>query len=422
MIPAGHRLIGGDLHHVQAVNGLEFLLLRQRRTGHTGELIVQAEEILEGNGSQGLAFTCHLHPLLGLDGLVEALVIAAAVHQSAGKLVNNDDLAVLNHIVDILLHQTPGLHGLVQVMGQCGVLLVGQVLHTEELFGLGNTAGGEGHGAGLLVHKVVAVVIVLNFLLIGLGKNLAAQGGNEVIRHLVKLGGILTLAGDDQRRSGLVDEDRVHLVHDGEGMAPLNQVLLIQGHIVTEVVKTQLIVGAIGNVRGIALPPLGRGHAGNDQAGGQAHIAVDLAHHLGLILGQVIINSDQVDTVAGQSIQVQREYGGKGLAFAGLHFRNTALVQHNAAHQLDGICPQAQHPVRGLTDGSKSLGQNIVQGLAFCQPLLEQAGLRPQFFFAQGSIFCLHGQDLVHRGHNFLYFPLRAGTKQFGQQSHKDLL
>ncbi len=37
-------------------------------------------------------------PFLGLDGLVQALVVAAAVHQAAGELIHNDDLAVLHHI------------------------------------------------------------------------------------------------------------------------------------------------------------------------------------------------------------------------------------------------------------------------------------------------------------------------------------
>ena len=46
--------------------------------------------------------------LLGLDGLMQALVIAAAEHQAAGKLVHDDDLTVLDHIVHVPLHDAPG--------------------------------------------------------------------------------------------------------------------------------------------------------------------------------------------------------------------------------------------------------------------------------------------------------------------------
>ena len=40
---------------------------------------------------------------------MQALVIAAAVHQAAGEFVDNDDLAVLDDIVDIALHDAAGL-------------------------------------------------------------------------------------------------------------------------------------------------------------------------------------------------------------------------------------------------------------------------------------------------------------------------
>ena len=42
--------VGGNLHHVQIVNGAEFLFLRQGGAGHAGELAVEPEEILEGDG------------------------------------------------------------------------------------------------------------------------------------------------------------------------------------------------------------------------------------------------------------------------------------------------------------------------------------------------------------------------------------
>ena len=68
---------------------------------------------------------------------------------------------------------------------------------------------------------------------------------------LVELGGLVALAGDDQGGAGLVDEDGVHLVHDGEGVAPLDHVLLVDGHVVPQVVKAELVVGAVGDVGGV---------------------------------------------------------------------------------------------------------------------------------------------------------------------------
>ncbi|SCJ58179.1 Uncharacterised protein [uncultured Blautia sp.] len=49
-------------------------------------------------------------------------------------------------------------------------------------------------------------------------------------------------------------------------------------------------------------------------------------------------------------------------------------MQHDAAHQLHPVGPHTQHPVRGLPHGGKSLRQDIVQGLAILQALLELCG------------------------------------------------
>ena len=57
------------------------------------------------------------------------------------------------------------------------------------------------------------------------------------------------MAGDDQGGTGLVDEDGVHLVHDGESVAPLHELSLVDGHVVPQVIETKLVVGAVGDVR-----------------------------------------------------------------------------------------------------------------------------------------------------------------------------
>ena len=119
----------------------------------------------------------------------------------------------------------------------------------EGLLGLGDAPGGEGGGAGLLVHDIVRVdVRVLLLLGVHLGDALALQAGDKLVHQGVELGGLLPLTGDDQGGAGLVDEDGVHLVHDGEGVAPLDQLLGVDGHVVPQVVKAELVVGAVGDV------------------------------------------------------------------------------------------------------------------------------------------------------------------------------
>ena len=90
-----------DLDDVEVVDLDELLLLRLRRTGHAGELLVEAEVVLEGDRAEGLVLLLDLHALLRLDGLVEALAPAAAFHDAAGELVDDLHLAVLDHVLDV---------------------------------------------------------------------------------------------------------------------------------------------------------------------------------------------------------------------------------------------------------------------------------------------------------------------------------
>ena len=75
--------------------------------------------------------------------------------------------------------------------------------------------------------------------------------------------------------------------------------LLVDGHVVPQVVEAELVVGAVGDVGGIGGLALGRAdHAVDDQAHRQAQEAVDLAHPLAVALGQVVVDGDDVDALA----------------------------------------------------------------------------------------------------------------------------
>ncbi len=83
----------------------------------------------------------------------------------------------------------------------------------------------------------------------------------------------------------------------------------------------------------------------DDQADFQPQEAVDLAHPLAVALGQVIIDGDNMDALAGQRVEIGGKGGYQGLAFTGLHLRDAALVEHDAAHQLHPVGTQAQYTV-----------------------------------------------------------------------------
>ena len=419
VVLTGHRPVGGDLHHVQRIGAVELLLLGHGGTRHAGELAVKPEIVLEGDGGQGLALPLDLHSLLGLDGLMQTLGIPPAKHEPPGKLIHDDDLVVLHHIINVPLHQASGPDGLIDVVRQGGVFRVGKVLQLECLLRLLHALGGEGHRLGLLVHHIVGVNVRVFLLLgVGLGKPLTFQPGGKVVHDLIQLGRLVPLTGDNKRGPGLVNEDGVHLVHNGEGVAPLDQLAGVNGHVVPQVVKAKLVVGAIGNVGSVGGLTVLRLHVVDNKPHGKAQEAVNFPHPLTLIFGQIVVDRDNVDPLAGEGVQIGGQNGHQSLTFTGLHLGDAALMENDAADQLDPEGPQPHHPVGCLPHGGEGLRENVIQCLAVFKPLFKLRGLGLKLRIGQGPIGLLQRLDFFHDGFQCPDFFFRGGTKQFFENSH----
>ena len=412
-------LVGGDGDDVQAVDLGELGGLGAGCAGHAGQLFVHAEIVLEGDGGQGLALGGDVDPFLGLDGLVQALVVAAADHQAAGELVHDDDLAVLDHVVDVLFHDAVGLDGLLDVVDQGHVLGGGQVFDLEIVLGLFDAAGGQGGGLVLFVHHVIAVGLVVGLLLaFQLHHHALAQGADELVHLAVQGGRILPAARDDEGGAGLVDEDGVHLVHDGVGVAPLDHVGLVGHHVVPQVIEAELVVGAVGDVGVVGLAAGCAVQPGDDQAHRQPQPAVELAHPLAVALGKVVVDGDHMDPLARQGVEVGGQGGHQGLALAGLHLGDVGPVEGDAAHHLHREVLHPQNAPGGLAAGGKGLGQDVVQGLAFGQAVFQGGGLGLQLAVGHGRISGLQVKDLFGDGIDLLQFAVREGTKDLFYQGH----
>ena len=87
-------LWGRNHHHFQAVDALEFIGLGIGRSGHSRQLVVKPEIVLEGNRGQGLVFALDRHRFLGFDRLVQTLGPAPASEGPAGKFIDDHDFAV----------------------------------------------------------------------------------------------------------------------------------------------------------------------------------------------------------------------------------------------------------------------------------------------------------------------------------------
>ena len=167
---------------------------------------------------------------------------------------------------------------------------------------------GEGGGALLFVELEIAL----------------ADDRHQLVDLEVEVGAVLGGAGNDQRRARLVDQDRVHFVDDGIGMAALHHLGARIFHVVAQVVEAEFVIGAVGDVGGVGGLALGIGQAMDDDAVAQAEEIVDLAHPGGVAAGQVVVDGDDVDALAGQGIEIDGERRHQGLAFTGAHFGDGA--------------------------------------------------------------------------------------------------
>ncbi len=152
-----HRTVGRDLHNVHAVDLTELFFLGQSRTGHTGFLVIFIEEVLEGDGCQRLALTSYFYMLFCLNRLMESIGVTAARHDTAGKLINDENLVVFYHIV-----ADRGTSGCVALKCQNDVVLdlqvlrICQVLDMEEILHLLNAQLRQVYNLVFLIDDEIA--------------------------------------------------------------------------------------------------------------------------------------------------------------------------------------------------------------------------------------------------------------------------
>ena len=101
-----------------------------------------------------------------------------------------------------------------------------------------------------------------------------------------------------------------------------------------------------------------------------------MAHPLRVALGQIVVDRDHVDAAPAERVEINRQGRDQGFAFAGLHFRDRALMQHHAADQLHVEVAHVEYAAAGLAHHGESFHQNFVQNFvdgftAFVIELLE---------------------------------------------------
>ena len=138
--------------------------------------------------------------------------------------------------------------------------------------------------------------------------------------------------------------------------------------LVAEEVEAELLAGPVGDVAGIGGAAGAVGLAGLDAADGQPEQLVDRRHPLGVAAGQVVVDRDDVDALAGQGVEEGRHGGDQRLALAGLELGDALVVDGDAAQDLDVEMPLADRPLGRLADQGEGLEQQAVERIPLLGP------------------------------------------------------
>ncbi len=190
---------------------------------------------------------------------------------------------------------------------------------------------------------------------------LIRQARHQGIKRHIEFGPIIGRAGDDQRRARFVDQDGVDFVDDGKMVFALGHLVQRVFHIVAQIVESELVVRAVGNVRRVGLAALLVGNAMNNDAGRHAKEAIDLAHPLGVALGEIVVDRDDVNALALKRVQVNRQRRDQCFALTRAHLGDIAGVQHHAAHQLNVEMAHAERASCAFADNRKGFFKQAVE-------------------------------------------------------------
>ena len=212
-------------------------------------------------------------------------------------------------------------------------------------------------------------------------------------------------------------------------MAALNAIIQVELHIVAQVVKAELVIGAVSDVGAICFLALHVVKVVHDDANRQAKEVIELAHPLRVALGQVIVDRNHVYAASGERVEVNRQGCDQRLTFTGLHLGDLALVQNGAADELHIEVPHVQDAPAGFANNGEGLRQKLVKSCLHCGVFFVGIFDRVHAFAdALAELFCLGAKllvgELLHRRlkrinlpdqrHDALDFPFVTGAEDGG--------
>ena len=140
-------------------------------------------------------------------------------------------------------------------------------------------------------------------------------------------------------------------------------------------------VGRVGDLTFLVV------HVVLNHADRHAEEPVQATHPFRVAACEVVVDGDDVDAFAFERIEVGGQRRDERLAFAGLHFRDLAAVQHHAADELDVEVPHVQHATASLPHHGECVRNQIVERLTVGEARAELGSLPAKFLIGESFDF-----------------------------------
>ena len=277
---------------------------------------------------------------------------------------------------------------------------------------------GQNRIVRFFVDDIVRVDVIVRFLVIQLLDDELLHGAHQAVGALVQVADLLARARNDQRRSRLIDEDGVHLVHNRERVPALNHLLFVNDHVIPQIVEAELVVCSVGDIRRVCRVLFRVRLPMHDQTRGQPHELVNAPHLFSADAREVVVDRNDVNSLARQRVEVRGQGCNQRFAFTCFHFGNSALMQDDAAHDLHTERALSENAVIRFPHRRKRVGQKLVERFPRRIARLELFGHAAQLVVAHGGIGIRQCVHAICDDIDLLQLMLAVSSEQLGYKRH----
>ena len=413
VIHSDHRHVGGNHDHIQLVNLVKFGRLGVGGAGHSRQPIVELEEILDRDRGHGLRFLLDGNALLGLDRLVQPVGPLPADHLPSGVLIDDDDRQFAlfvrgDDIVAITLIDSMGANGLLQQVGNIDVFTNVERSDAGDALGFGDPIMRDRRLLLIELELVELRVLVagrfelrqppvgglqpffercdlrfvagvsniafqtrsldqtrMHFLISRIPFLLLPQQiAGELVGHVIARRIVVREPRNDQRRTRLINERRIHFIDDGKVAMLLHLLSRAELHVVAQIIESELARRTVDHLAlvGGQLLLVGLHMARMDGPHGHSQRPEKWEGPVTIALDEIVVDGNDMNLLPFQDGQVTRKRGNNRFPLAGLHLRDSTFIQNHGADDLHIKGPSAVRRLRlgiQLSYRLIELGRNV---------------------------------------------------------------